>query len=92
VCAIVSAFRRKMPLELIPWSVILPFATETETPSGAIVGLISSAMAEPIIVSRSLSASAERTVTGPRNLGLSASWTIMLMQAAIDNRSVLSTM
>ena len=32
VWAIVSAFRRKAPLELIPRSVILPFATDTETP------------------------------------------------------------
>jgi hypothetical protein len=28
---------------------------------------------------------------GPRNRGLSASWTIVLTQASIVNRSVLST-
>jgi hypothetical protein len=34
----------------MPRSVILPLATETETPSGAMLGLISSAMAELMIL------------------------------------------
>jgi hypothetical protein len=72
VWAIVSARWRKAPLQLIPPSVILPFATDTETPSGAMLALICSANAEAIFASKSLSARAERTAARPRNRGLSA--------------------
>src|ERR1700730_13519011 len=64
-CVIFSARLRRLPLQVVPPSVTLPLATDTDTPKGAIATLMCSTSAELIFASRNLLASA-----GPRREGV----------------------
>ena len=91
-CAIFSACFLKLPLQVVPASVTLPLATDTDTPNGAIATLMCSTSAELIFASRSLLASADRDVKVSRNRRPSASLQTAVTQASTDSRSVFSTM
>jgi hypothetical protein len=86
--AIFSALLRTLPLLVVPASVTLPPANDTETPSGAAERLMCSTNAEPIFASSSLFASIDRVVARSRNRGLSARSHTAFTQASIDSRPV----
>jgi hypothetical protein len=90
-CVIFSARLRRLPLQVVPASVTLPWATETDKPNGAIATLMCSTSAELIFASRSLLDSADCDVKVSRNRP-SASLQTAFTQASTDSRSVLSMM
>jgi hypothetical protein len=87
-CVIFSARLRRLPSQVVPASVTLPLATDTDTPKGAIATLMCSTSAELIFASRSLLASADRDVKVSRNHRPSDSLQTAVTQASTDSRSV----